>query len=82
MMTRKEMITACVNDQIARGIIKAESKDKQIKARLTGAIKMSWNDCKAWYDDVFGGNDAPRGGYTLADAKTGNVILEAHFAEI
>ena len=25
-MTRKEMITACVEDQIARGIVKAENK--------------------------------------------------------
>ena len=30
-MTRKEMITACVEDQIARGIIKAENKAMQIK---------------------------------------------------
>lgn len=81
MMTRKEMITACVNDQIARGIIETESKDKQIKARLTGAIKMSWSDCKAWFDDVFGNADTSRG-YALADTKTGNIILEAHFAEI
>ena len=32
-MTRKEMITACVEDQIARGIIKAENKAMQIKKR-------------------------------------------------
>lgn len=54
MMTRKEMITACVEDQIARGIIKADKKEKQIKARLTGSIKMSWNDCQRWYNEVFG----------------------------
>ena len=30
-MTRKEMITACVEEQIARGIIKAENKAMQIK---------------------------------------------------
>lgn len=80
MMTRKEMITACVEDQINRGIIKAESKEKQIKARLSGAIKMSWNDCKEWFDSVFTESD-PRG-YAIADAETGNVILEAKFATI
>ena len=35
-MTRKEMITACVENQIARGIVKAENKAKQIKVRLFG----------------------------------------------
>lgn len=52
-MTRKEMITACVEDQIARGIIEAENKEMQIKARLTGSLKMGWSDCKRWYDNVF-----------------------------
>lgn len=37
-MTRKEMITACVDDQIKRGIIKAENRKMQINARLIG-----WN---------------------------------------
>ena len=30
-MTRKEMITAFVEDQITRGIVKAENKAMQIK---------------------------------------------------
>lgn len=77
MMTRKEMITACVEDQIKRGIIKADKKDSQIKARLSGAIKMSWSDCQRWYDSIF--TSEASGGYTIADANSGNVILEAHF---
>ena len=55
-MTRKEMITACVEDQIARGIVKAENKAKQIKVRLfgNGYIKaMSKADCEHWYNEVF-----------------------------
>lgn len=52
-MTRKEMITACVEDQIARGIVKEENKAMQIKARLTGSFKMSYSDCVRWYNDVF-----------------------------
>lgn len=50
MMT---MITACVEEQIARGIIKVENKEMQIKARLTGVFKMSWSDCQRWYNEVF-----------------------------
>lgn len=52
-MTRKEMITACVEDQIKRGIVKAENKATQIKVRLTGSYRMSWSECKRWYDEVF-----------------------------
>ena len=55
-MTRKEMITACVENQIARGIVKAENKAKQIKVRLfgNGYIKaMSKTDCERWYNEVF-----------------------------
>lgn len=57
-MTRKEMITACINDQITRGIIKPEKKDMQIKTRLKGlpsaGIKaMSYAECLSWYEDVF-----------------------------
>lgn len=57
-MTRKEMITACVEDQIARGVVKAENKAKQIKVRLFGSncIKaMSKAECERWYNEVFGG---------------------------
>ena len=57
-MTRKEMITACVEDQIARGIVKAENKSMQIKKRLVGSgyIKaMSKAECERWYNEVFGG---------------------------
>lgn len=55
-MTRKEMITACVEDQIARGIVKAENKAMQIKKRLNGSgyIKaMSKAECERWYNAVF-----------------------------
>lgn len=56
-MTRKEMIAACVDDQIARGIVKAENRAKQIKVRLNGSryIKaMSKSDCENWYKEIFG----------------------------
>ena len=55
-MTRKEMITACVEDQIARGIVKAENKAMQIKKRLNGSgyIKaMRKDECEIWYNEVF-----------------------------
>lgn len=52
-MTRKEMITACVNDQINRGMIKAENKARHIKSRLTGSHKMSYAECEKWYNEVF-----------------------------
>ena len=55
-MTRKEMITACVENQIARCIVKAENKAKQIIVRLVGNgyIKaMSKADCERWYNEVF-----------------------------
>jgi hypothetical protein len=40
-LTRKQMATMLVDDQIKRGIIKPESRERQIQARLTGSIKMS-----------------------------------------
>ena len=55
-MTRKEMITKCVEDQIKRGIVKAENKALQIKARLVGmyGVKaMSKEQCQKWYNEVF-----------------------------
>lgn len=57
-MTRKEMITKCVEDQIERGIIKAENKNYHIKVRLKGGNglrAMSKMDCEDWYNQVFGG---------------------------
>lgn len=80
-MTRKEMITACIENQIERGIIKAENKEKQIKSRLTGSYKMSWSDCKRWYGSVFASEEQSPNGYTLA-SECGNIILEANFASI
>ena len=56
-MSRKEMITKCVDEQISRGIVKAENRAMQIKARLNGRgyIKaMSKADCEKWYNEVFG----------------------------
>ena len=53
-MTRKEMITACVDDQIKRGIIKAENRKKQINARLNGWYKMGYTSCLNWYNSIFG----------------------------
>lgn len=50
------MITACVDDQIKRGIVKAENKSLQIKARLKGCAgfkAMSYSDCLIWYNSVF-----------------------------
>ena len=52
-MTRKEMISACVDDQIKRGIIKAENRQMQIKSRLTGSFAMSKAACERWYNEVF-----------------------------
>jgi hypothetical protein len=52
-MTRKEMIAACVDDQIKRGIVKIENRAKQIKSRLTGAYQMSKSECERWYNEVF-----------------------------
>lgn len=52
-MTRKEMITACVENQIERGIIKAENKEMQINIRLKGYAAMSKAACERWYKEVF-----------------------------
>ena len=40
-MSRQQLATLLVENQIDRGIIKPESKQRQIQARLTGSIKMS-----------------------------------------
>ena len=54
-MTRKELITACIDDQVKRGIIKEEDREMQIKKRLVGAFAMGKADCERWYNTVFGG---------------------------
>ncbi len=54
-MTRKEMITFCVENQVERGIIKAENKAMQIKKRLQGSgccKAMSKAECEFWYKAV------------------------------
>ena len=56
-MTRKEMIAACIDVQISKGIVKPENRELQIKARLKGlgAVRpMSWTECKSLYDSYFG----------------------------
>lgn len=40
-MSSRQLATLLVENQIERGIIKPESKEKQIQARLTGSLKMS-----------------------------------------
>lgn len=55
-MTRLEMITKCVEDQINRGITKKENKKLQINARMYGkyGVKpMSKAECQRWYDATF-----------------------------
>lgn len=55
-LTRKELIAACVDNQIERGIAKPENRSLQIKYRLKGGagIKaMSLLECQKWYDSVF-----------------------------
>ena len=59
-MTRKEMITACVDDQIKRGIINAENRALHINTHLKGKgyVKaMSKTECQKWYDVVFSGKN-------------------------
>lgn len=46
-MSRKELAEFIVDNQIKRGIVKAENKEKQIKARLKGLGMLkaqSWTD--------------------------------------
>ena len=43
-MTRRELAEVIVNDQIKRGVVKPENKEKQIVARLSGVIRMSWHE--------------------------------------
>lgn len=55
-MTKKEMITACIDNQIEKGVIKAETRTMQIKARLNGkgcCKAMTKAECLSWYNSVF-----------------------------
>lgn len=55
-MTRKEMITKCVENQVERGMVRPENKSRQIAARLNGSgyIKaMSKAACERWYKELF-----------------------------
>lgn len=40
-MNSKQLATLLVEDQIKRGVVKPENKEMQIKARLSGSMKMS-----------------------------------------
>lgn len=56
-MTRKQLITACVENQIEKGIVKKENKEKEINAKLNGVgnwLKpMNKAQCTSWYNDLF-----------------------------
>ena len=52
-MTRKEMASMLVDDQIKRGIVKPESREKQIQARLTGKLKMSETELRDYIKKYF-----------------------------
>lgn len=55
-MTRKELITACVDDQVRRGIIREETRALQIRARLkgyAGVRPMNYTACREWYRATF-----------------------------
>lgn len=56
-MTRKNMITACIDNQIERGIIKEEEREFLIKCHLkgyAGCKPMNFTACERWYNEVFG----------------------------
>lgn len=55
-MTRKEMITKCVENQIERGIAKEEDKNYLVKQYLTGSFKMCYSRCVDWYNSTFNTN--------------------------
>ena len=55
-MTRKQMIAACVDYQIKKGIVKPENRAMQIKVRMfgRGLVKaMSKSECVEWYNAIF-----------------------------
>lgn len=56
-MTRKQIITACVEKQIERSIVKEGNKEKEINAKLNGVgnwLKpMNKAQCQSWFGDLF-----------------------------
>ena len=48
-MTRRELATALVDDQIKRGIVKPENREELIQSRLTGKFKMSEMELKEYF---------------------------------
>lgn len=52
-LTRKEMATMLVDEQIKRGVIKPESRERQIQARLTGQFKMSEMELRDYIKKYF-----------------------------
>lgn len=58
------MITICVEDQIRRGFVKPENKNRHIRSRLLGSglIKpMKKAECQKWYDEVMKGGAGDEG---------------------
>lgn len=55
-LARKELIAACVDNQIQRGIVKPENRSIQIKYRLNGGAglkAMRLSECQSWYNSLF-----------------------------
>lgn len=52
-MTVEQMIIACVDKQIEKGIFDEDTRESQIRMRLTGWYKMNQEDAKRWYNDIF-----------------------------
>ena len=42
-MSRQQLVTLLVEDQIKRGVVKPENKEMQIKARLSGSMKSVYS---------------------------------------
>lgn len=54
-MTRRQMVTICVEDQIKRGVLPSEGKEKIINGWLKGAggcKPISKSEAQRWYDRV------------------------------
>lgn len=51
MMTKKEMITAIVEDQVKRGVVREDNKDFQIKMRMKE--RQSWSYWDRVYKAIF-----------------------------
>lgn len=55
-MTRKELITTCVDNQIEGSIVKAQNRTNQIRYPLkdgAGLKAMSLSQCQSWCNSVF-----------------------------